>query len=184
MTRGIDDAGSHCTDMKSSELHKWRKRQNFSSWKAAADALSLPYSRMLRFKNGEEEIPLRIELECINLEWSKFAGMIGDRAVSYLEVLRYTWFSERIIKAIELPRDDSRRKELSINLLLGLIAIIADDFDTSASTVLKRVQSRIGVPQERRTQSGSTHVGDHHPPNAGLDVGGTQSPFTRRMFSE
>lgn len=143
--------------MKSSELHKWRKRQNFSSWKAAAGALSLPYWRMLRFKNGEEEIPLRIELRCINFELSKFTEMVSDRAISYFEILRYTWFSERIIKAIELPRDDTRREELSIALCLGLVAIMADDFETSASVILKRVLSRINIQEEKAKHSGSTH---------------------------
>jgi hypothetical protein len=129
--------------MKPHELHIWRKRQNFGSWKAAALVLSLPYSRMLRLKNGEEKIPLEVEFACAAFECGRFDETIEDWIASYSKILRYSWFCPRILKVIELPHDDRRREELAIALLLGLTAVMAKDFAIPAPVILKRMLSRI-----------------------------------------
>lgn len=170
----------HRGEMKSSELHTWRKRHNLSSWKAAADALGLPYWRMLRLKNGDDKIPLQIELACINFECDKFAEAVTNKAVSYFEVLRYTWFCERIIKVIELPHGDERREELGVSLLLGLIAVIADDFDTTVAAILRRALSRASAqgtaPSAHKVEP--SRSASHSDPR----LGGAQT--ARRVFSE
>jgi hypothetical protein len=129
--------------MDSTDLHAWRERQNLASWKATAQALGLPYWRVLRLKNGEERIPLEIELACISFECGHFGKLLKSQLASRYEALRYTWFCERVIKVIELPRDDARRFELAIVLLVGLTALLANDLGTTPVSLLNRILFRL-----------------------------------------
>ncbi len=145
--------------MESTDFHTWRERQNLASWKATAQALGLPYWRVLRLKNGEERIPLEVELACISFECRHFGKVLKSQIASRYEVLRYSWFCERVIKVIELPRDDARRNELAIVLLVGLTALLANDLGTTPVTLLNRVLLRLVAESstgQRHQESGKT----------------------------
>jgi hypothetical protein len=127
-----------------------------------AHVLNLPYSRMLRLKNGEEKIPLEIEFACATFECGHFDETIESWIASYSKILRYSWFCPRILKVLELPHDDKRREKLAITLLLGLIAIVARDFTTPVPIIVKRMLSRISDESDNNTDQTNIVLSTRH----------------------
>jgi hypothetical protein len=129
--------------MNPSDLNTWRERQNLASWKAAAEALGVPYWRLLRLKNGKEPIPVDVELASIRCECRHIGQSLENQLGARYEVLCYRWFCERFIKVMELPRYDSRRDELAIILLVGLTALSANGLGVAPVALLNRLFVRV-----------------------------------------